>query len=269
MKASFKVLLALSVTLLGQQALAQVTLYEAEGFRGRAFTANRKVEDLTRFGFNDRASSVVVENGRWEVCEHARYGGQCAVLRPGSYNSLSSLGLNDRVSSLRRADDRRNYTNERPPPMAEPDYAYRRRPTERVYEARVNSVRAVMGAEGKHCWVERQRVVEDGRGSRNVGGGVLGAIIGGVIGHQIGSGTGRDVATVGGVAAGAAIGSNQNRADTRTVDRDVQHCEAANGSERPEYWDVTYDYRGVRHYVQMSEAPGDTIFVNANGEPRQ
>jgi uncharacterized protein YcfJ len=39
-------------------------------------------------------------------------------------------------------------------------------------------------------------------------------------------------------------------------------------SNVPEYWDVTYDFRGVRHHVQMINAPGTTIMVNGNGEPR-
>lgn len=261
--------IATMAVLLAQQAFSQVTLYEGEGFRGRAFSAGRQVDDLKRYGFNDQASSVVVDKGRWEVCEHARFEGNCAVLRRGSYNSLASMGLNDRISSIRRVTGRRNHDSDRPPPMEQPDYAYRRRPNERVYEARITSARAVMGAEGKHCWVERQQVVEEGRGGRNVGGGVIGALIGGVIGHQIGSGRGQDLATIGGAVAGAAIGSNQNRGNSRLVDRDIQHCEAAQGGGRPAYWDVEYDYRGVRHYAQLTERPGDTIWVNAKGEPRQ
>ena len=37
----------------------------------------------------------------------------------------------------------------------------------------------------------------------------------------------------------------------------------------PEYWDVSYDYRGVEHWVRMEYPPGATIAVNRNGEPRQ
>ena len=78
------------------QAAAQITFYEGEGFRGRAFTTDKQVWNLERFGFNDRASSVVVDRGRWEVCEHARFEGRCVVLRRGSYDSLAGLGLSDR-----------------------------------------------------------------------------------------------------------------------------------------------------------------------------
>ena len=83
------------------QAAAQITLYEDEGFRGRDFTTERSIENFDRFGFNDRASSAIVSGGRWEVCEHARFEGQCVVLEPGSYNSLSRLGLSSAVSSVR------------------------------------------------------------------------------------------------------------------------------------------------------------------------
>ena len=83
------------------QAAAQVTFYEHENFDGRSFTAQQRIDNLERNGFNDRASSVVVIRDQWEVCEHAQFGGECAILRPGRYPSLASMGLNDRVSSLR------------------------------------------------------------------------------------------------------------------------------------------------------------------------
>jgi hypothetical protein len=51
------------------------------------------------------------------------------------------------------------------------------------------------------------------------------------------------------------------------VDRDVRRCETT-ASAKPAYWDVVYNYRGVDHHVQMSAAPGPTIAVNRNGEPR-
>ena len=36
----------------------------------------------------------------------------------------------------------------------------------------------------------------------------------------------------------------------------------------PQYYDVTYEFRGVEHRVQMAAHPGRTITVNGNGEPR-
>lgn len=251
---------------LATQAFAQITFYEAEGFRGRAFTTGKQIGDFSRMGFNDRASSVVVDRGRWEVCEHARFGGNCVVLRPGSYDSLAGLGLDDRISSVRPVGDRERYAHEVPAPLAAPNYDYRRRPNERVYEARVISVREVVGAPEERCWVER-RPGESRRGDANVGGAVAGAIIGGILGHQVGGGRGQDVATAGGAVAGAAIGANVGRDGGDTYGRDVRRCETT-PSSTPAYWDVTYEYRGVEHRVQMSSPPGATIAVNQDGEPR-
>ena len=106
----------------------------------------------------------------------------------------------------------------------------------------------------------------ESRGEPNVGGAVVGGIIGGVLGHQIGSGRGNDAATVGGALAGAAIGSNAGR-DGPAYGRDVQRC-ASVPSGPPQYWDVTYSFRGQEHRVQMQAPPGRTVMVNGNGEPR-
>jgi uncharacterized protein YcfJ len=268
---------------LSAPALADVTLYEHEGFNGRSFSAERSVDNLATRGFNDRASSVVVTQQRWQVCDDAGFGGRCVVLEPGRYPSLKAMGLNDRVSSL-RIDDWRLRQQERDQAAAQlkeserqreadrvaaaaamtpPDY-YRRRGGERIYQAKVNSVHAVVEAGERRCWTEREQV--DGRGNANVPGAVLGAVIGGVLGHQIGGGTGRDIATAGGVVAGAAVGAQVGRDEPRS--RDVQRCVEAPRNQRAEYWDVSYEFRGIQHRVQMTSAPGATINVNAQGEPR-
>ena len=260
-----KATLAVSALCLGTQAMAQVTFYEGEGYRGQAFSTNKQVSDFVRVGFNDRASSVGVDSGRWEACEHVSYGGRCVMLRQGSYESLQALGMQNTISSVRPADNRRAYDNQ-PEPMASADYQFRRRHNERVYDAPVTSVRAVMGAATERCWVERQQVSDNG-GNRNVGGAVVGALIGGVLGHQVGGGSGKDIATVGGAVAGGVIGSNVGR-DNSYASRDVRRCENTT-SGTPAYWDVTYTFRGRDHLVQMSAAPGTTIAVNRDGTPRQ
>jgi uncharacterized protein YcfJ len=270
MKISTRILLGASAVLLSAQALAQVTFYEGEDFHGRAFTTNRQQPDFSRYGFNNRASSAIVDSGRWEVCEDPGFEGRCVVLREGSYDSLKRMGVNNRISSVRRIGrdyrrddrdrDRADYYE--PEPLPQATYEYRRRPNERVYEADVTSVRAVMGRPEQRCWIERERV---DRGGGGVAGGIVGGVIGGILGHQIGRGTGRDVATVGGAAAGAAIGANAGK---QGYDRDVRHCETAQ-SGPPDYWDVSYRFRNVEHHIQMTQPPGDTILVNRQGEPRQ
>jgi len=253
-------------------ASAQVTFYENEGFRGRVFSTGDQISNFSNYGFNDRSSSVVVERGRWEVCDDARHQGRCVILTKGSYDSLRSIGMDNRISSVRPAGKKRdndwaNYESE--PAMELPNYDWRRRPSERVYSAPVTSVRAVMGRSEQRCWMERQQVQPSSSNDRNVGGAILGGILGGVLGHQVGGGRGQDLATAGGAVAGAVIGSNVNRNNNNgAYDRDVQRCTTAS-NDRPEYWDVTYKFRNVEHRMQMTSAPGSTIAVNANGEPRQ
>jgi len=49
----------------------------------------------------------------------------------------------------------------------------------------------------------------------------------------------------------------------------VQRCENVPGGAQPAYWDVTCNFRGQDHRIQMTTAPGPTITVNEQGEPRQ
>lgn len=270
MNTLLKTTVALAAGLLAFSAGAQITFYENDDFRGRAFSATRAVPDFGRQGFNDRASSVVVQGGRWEVCQDTGYRGDCVLLRPGSYASLRAMGLNDRLSSTRRGDQRRAAVPDAPAPSTAAPYPYRQRPNERLFDAPVDSARAVMGPPTQRCWVERQQVTAPDRSEPSVGRGLLGAVIGGVIGHQIGGGRGRDLATAAGVVAGAAVGANSGRDPdgNGTVQRDVRRCSSVPGTT-PAYWDVGYRFRGVQHQVQMNAEPGDTVRVNRAGEPRQ
>ena len=264
MKIRFAFLFALS-TLAAGHASAQVTFYEGEGFRGHAFMANQTIGDLSHFGFNNRASSAVVDHGRWEVCEHPGFQGHCVVLRHGSYESLRGMGLDDRISSVRPAP-KADHVVPAPPPLPAPTYVYRERPGERLYQVPVRDVRAVMGPPEQRCWVEREQVAQPAP-APNAAGAVIGGILGGVLGHQIGGGTGKAVATIGGAVGGAALGANVNRLAPTT--QDVRRCETVAASGPPAYWDVTYDFHGAVHHAQVGAPPGPTITVNGNGEPRQ
>ncbi len=269
MKALMKNVFAVAAVAFAVQATAQVIFYENEGFQGRSFTAQRQIDSLERFGFNDRASSVVVLNDRWEVCEDARFRGRCLVLRPGRYPSLSAMGLNDRVSSVRMVSRNGNIDERRYAPMPEPVYDNRRRDNEHLFEAQVTSVRAVVGPPQQRCWIEREQVVQE-RGNNQVPGAIVGGLLGGVLGHQIGGGSGKDIATIGGAVAGAAVGANAGRDSGGQVvtSQNVQRCASVPNQARPEFWDVTYTFRGLEHRIQMTTPPGATITVNKQGEPR-
>ncbi len=264
-----KTLLAIAGFAVTTQVLAQITFYENENFQGRSFTTQRNVVNFERFGFNDRASSVIVMNNRVEVCDDVRFGGQCTVLRPGRYPSFRTMGINDRVSSVRVVDTRSQFDEDRYAPPTYPVYDNRRRGGEGIYEANITSIRAVMGSPSQRCWVEREQVVQN-IGGDNAGAVIAGTLLGGILGHQVGGGRGKDLATVGGAIAGATLGSNlgSNGGGQQMVTQNVQRCATVPANTRPEYWDVTYSFRNIEHRIQMTTLPGRTISVNRAGEPR-
>jgi uncharacterized protein YcfJ len=276
MKPMFKTLAAAGAVAFAVQASAQVTFYEDRDFQGRSFTASGPVWNFDRQNFNDTASSAVVRGGDWQVCEDARFAGRCVVLHPGNYRNFRDSGINDEISSVRPVGN--NYGGNPPPVYAgpPPQYAgpppayvaqndrWRRHANERVYEAQVTDVRAVVGPPEQRCWVEQQATTSNNA----VPGAIAGAVIGGILGHQVGSGRGRDVATGVGALAGGAVGAGVGSQYGGTSTQDVQRCAYSQDNGRPDYFDVTYDFRGYQHHVQMTSPPGPTILVNENGEPR-
>ena len=265
--------LAIAGIAFATQVAAQITFYQAQGFEGRSFTTGKQVNNFERYGFNDRASSVVVRTGRWEVCEDVRFDGRCVVLRPGQYPSLAAMGLNDQISSVREVSRRTRVDDNRyaPPPVVVNDY--RQVNNERLYEADVISVRAIVGTPEQRCWVEREQIVQESRNnavSGAIAGAIAGAVIGGILGHQVGNGRGNDLATAGGAVAGAVVGANVGRGSggQQVTTQNVRRCESVSSHARPDYWDVTYRFRNQEHRVQMTTPPGDTVTVNNQGEPR-
>lgn len=265
MKGIVATIFGVAALLAAGQSLAQLTFYEREGLRGRSFDVDWELPNFEPYGFNDRASSVVVHRGSWQVCEDANFRGYCTVLRPGQYPSLGSVGLNNKVSSVRRVRGAAPAPYLPPPPNPTP-YAYYPRPDERLYEAQVVAVRAVVGPGEQRCWIEHEYVDRD-RGSE-VGGAVIGGILGGVLGHQIGGGRGNDVATALGAIGGAAVGANAGRRQGDGYTQEIRRCSVRPGSSQPQYWDVTYVFRGREHRTQLSVPPGPTITVNGMGQPR-
>lgn len=158
---------AAGVLLLATQAAAQITFYEREGFQGRSFTTDRPIRNFERQDFDDRASSAVVQAGRWEACDEPRFEGQCVVLREGRYSSLRGLGLNNRVSSVRPFDSDRVGTSE--------SFGSSRR----YHEAPIMSVRPVAQ---ERCWTERQSAYQSR--SDDVGEAIAGALLSRITGDN-------------------------------------------------------------------------------------
>jgi hypothetical protein len=118
-------LLAAGILIAGQAA-AQVTFYANEGLRGETLTADSQVRDLANYGFDNRAASAIVQNGRWEACSEPYYRGRCVILVPGQYRTLADLNMNFQVSSVRPLDSApvaRSYTV--PPAAYSNDDSYR------------------------------------------------------------------------------------------------------------------------------------------------
>src|SRR5450830_369588 len=82
------------------QQRGAVLLFPEAGMRGEPLALDRNAEDLVRYNFNDRASSIVVNEGQWEVCSDSNFRGRCEVIGPGEYGRLN--GMENQISSLRR-----------------------------------------------------------------------------------------------------------------------------------------------------------------------
>lgn len=76
-----------------------VVLNEHANFDGRPLALSSSAPRLGELNFNDEASSVLIQRGRWQLCEHYDYGGECVVLGVGQH--VLSGRWNDRVSSIR------------------------------------------------------------------------------------------------------------------------------------------------------------------------
>ena len=92
--------LMLSTALLAQAAHAgEVTLFSGYDLSGRESIVRGDVGNLQSQGFNDRAMSLMVHAGRWEVCTDADFRGECRVFESGPHRDLNRFA--NQISSLR------------------------------------------------------------------------------------------------------------------------------------------------------------------------
>lgn len=92
----------------------EISLYTDDSFKGRVVVLRDTTDDLSRVNFNDTVSSIRVGSGTWEVCVHANFKGECKTLERGEYRSMP--GMNDKISSVRELDGRRD-AGHRPEPQ--------------------------------------------------------------------------------------------------------------------------------------------------------
>lgn len=76
-----------------------VELFEDPGFRGRALRVDEDTDGL-QASLGSGPSSLVIHEGRWQLCTGNGYEGSCRVFEPGRYTDLGRFG--NRASSLRR-----------------------------------------------------------------------------------------------------------------------------------------------------------------------
>jgi Glycine zipper 2TM domain len=120
--------------------------------------------------------------------------------------SKAATGLNDRISSARAVPAVTGVDDGADSLLPVVARDYRRRDNERLFEANVIAVRAVLEDAGQQCWVEPRQASPE-RAHVNGQGALLGAVVGGILGHQVGGGeSGRAMATgIGAVAVAPGL----------------------------------------------------------------
>jgi Beta/Gamma crystallin len=106
-----QILIGILMASAGSAAAESITLYQRDNYGGRRLTVEAATPSIAKTGFNDRAFSAVVHEGRWEICYDTDFRGSCGVLDPGAYPELGAYA--GRISSLRPFDSR--------PPESRPD----------------------------------------------------------------------------------------------------------------------------------------------------
>jgi hypothetical protein len=79
---------------------AELTLFKNPNFAGRQVTLRGHTPSLASVGFQDQASSIVIDSGRWELCTQPDFKGDCVTLNRGEYPTLDAR-LNHRIESAR------------------------------------------------------------------------------------------------------------------------------------------------------------------------
>ncbi|MEO1040310.1 MAG: beta/gamma crystallin-related protein [Pseudomonadota bacterium] len=92
--------LAMSTNAEAQRGGGSITLYDRAEYQGRSTTINGEVPDLRNRGFNDMATSIRIDGGRWEVCLEPNFRGACQVIEE-SLPNMSRWSFNNRITSIR------------------------------------------------------------------------------------------------------------------------------------------------------------------------
>ncbi len=84
----------------GNSYRGDLLMFEDTGYQGRVYEVVGDIPDLDMVRFNDKASSIKIVRGKWEICEHANYQGRCSRL--DADQPVLPREWNDAISSVRR-----------------------------------------------------------------------------------------------------------------------------------------------------------------------
>ena len=84
----------------GRYDNGSLELFTGPYFKGRAMDVQRDLASLEGTALEDRGSSLIVHEGRWQVCTRPGFEGRCRVFEPGRYALLGPM--EDRVASMRQ-----------------------------------------------------------------------------------------------------------------------------------------------------------------------
>ena len=77
-----------------------ITIYDGIGFAGVGFRATSEITNLPK-QYNDRALSVRIERGEWEICTDKNFGGRCQTFNK-SISDLNQVGMAYAITSMRQ-----------------------------------------------------------------------------------------------------------------------------------------------------------------------
>ncbi len=83
----------------------EIVLFEGYNFTGPRITIDSETSSLLGAGFSNRASSVRISAGVWELCDGSNFTKTCRVVERNE-NNLGAIGLDSLITSLRPVADR-------------------------------------------------------------------------------------------------------------------------------------------------------------------
>jgi hypothetical protein len=90
-----------TVSAQSSQTVQDVTLWDKQIGTGASFETNKAVADLSKFGFNNKASAIQVNNGqKWRFYAGKNFTGEYVDVGPDE--AVGNIGrLNNKISSLK------------------------------------------------------------------------------------------------------------------------------------------------------------------------